>query len=241
MAIEKASPYVLESNTYIQGVKDCIPTLFGYMSVGLAFGIVGTASGLSVWQLALLSIFVYAGAAQFIICALIVAQAPISAIILTTFIVNLRHLLLCLTLAPQFRKHSLLKNIGIGALITDETFGVASTKAAKDHSLQDKWMNGLNITAYLCWTLVTIIGALFGQWITNPEALGLDFALAAMFVALLILQLSAVTESKFTHYLKIVLCVAILMIGLSLFIPSHIAVLLSTVIAATVGVVTEPS
>ncbi|MCM2674168.1 AzlC family ABC transporter permease [Alkalicoccobacillus plakortidis] len=241
MSMEKATVFTNVQDSYLQGIKDCIPTLFGYMSVGFAFGIVGMASGLSILEIALLSIFVYAGAAQFIICALMVAQAPISAIILTTFVVNLRHLLLCLTLAPYFKEYSLLKNIGVGALVTDETFGVATTKAVKQHYLHDRWINGLNLTAYLCWLIVTIIGAVFGKWITNPDALGLDYALAAMFVALLILQLDNVAASKVKHYLKIVLCVVVLMIVLSLFIPSHIAVLLSTVIAATVGVVTEPS
>lgn len=239
----KSSPatFAGKHGSYTEGFKDCIPTLVGYMSVGLAFGIVGTASGFSLWQLALLSLFVYAGAAQFIICALIVAGSPISAIIITTFIVNLRHLLLCLSLAPHFKSYSLLKNIGIGALITDETFGVATTKAVVNNGLNDKWMYGLNITAYLCWTLVTMIGATFGQWISNPESLGLDFALAAMFVALLVLQLNHVADSKRMHYLKIVAVVILLMIGLSFILPTHIAVLMSTMIAATIGVVTEPS
>ncbi|MDQ0205717.1 AzlC family ABC transporter permease [Alkalicoccobacillus murimartini] len=239
MELQKTDVLLNENDTYLQGFKDCVPTLFGYMSVGFAFGIVGTASNLSVWEIACLSILVYAGSAQFIICALMVAQAPIAAIILTTFVVNLRHLLLCLTIAPYFKQYSLLKNIGIGALVTDETFGVATTKASKQLYLHDKWMNGLNITAYLCWIAVTILGAVLGQWISNPEALGLDYALAAMFVALLILQLENVLQSKIKHYLLVMTYVILLMVGLSMIMPSHIAVLLSTVIAATIGVVTD--
>lgn len=96
--------------TFLQGVKDCLPTLLGYISIGIAFGVVGVASNLSIFEVALLSIFVYAGSAQFIICALLVVNTPLAAIILTTFIVNLRHLLLCLTLAPYFTKYSTLKN-----------------------------------------------------------------------------------------------------------------------------------
>lgn len=85
---------------FLEGIKDCVPTLLGYMSIGFAFGIVGISSQLSIWEIALLSIFIYAGASQFIICALLVTGSPLSAIIFTTFIVNLRHLLLSLTLAP---------------------------------------------------------------------------------------------------------------------------------------------
>lgn len=110
------------NDTFLQGVRDCVPTLLGYMSIGFAFGIVGVASHLSILEICLLSLCVYAGAAQFIICSLLVSGSPISAIILTTFIVNLRHLLLSLTIAPYFTKYSLLKNIGFGALLTDEIF-----------------------------------------------------------------------------------------------------------------------
>ncbi|MEH7309387.1 AzlC family ABC transporter permease, partial [Neobacillus drentensis] len=110
-------------STFSQGVKDCIPTLIGYISIGIAAGIVGSSSNLSIVEITLLSALVYAGASQFIICALLVSGSPISAIIFTTFIVNFRNFLLSMTLAPHFSKYSLMKNIGIGALVTDESFG----------------------------------------------------------------------------------------------------------------------
>lgn len=231
----------LEENvpTFLQGIKDCLPTLLGYISIGLACGIVGVASNLSVLEVGLLSIFVYAGAAQFIFCALLVAGSPASAIILTTFIVNVRHLLLCMTLAPQFSKYSMIKNIGIGALVTDETFGVASNKMIKGEALSDKWMNGLNITAYLSWIASCVIGALFGGLITDPKVFGLDFALTAMFLALLVLQLQAIKKPKLKFYLSLILYMVIAMLLLSIFVPSHIAVILSTVIVATIGVVMD--
>lgn len=178
-------------------------------------------------------------AAQFIICSLLVSGSPISAIILTTFIVNLRHLLLSLTIAPYFTKYSLAKNIGFGALLTDESFGVAVNKAAQNGRLYDKWMNGLNITAYMCWVISCVMGGLLGQWISDPYALGLDFALPAMFAALLVLQLQSSASEKLKHSLSLILYMIIFMVLLSYFVPSHIAVIVSTVIVATIGVVTD--
>lgn len=227
------------SPTFAQGVKDCVPTLLGYISIGIACGVVGVASHLSIIEVGLLAALVYAGASQFIICALLVANSPISAIILTTFIVNLRNFLLSATLAPHFTKYSLLKNLGIGLLVTDESFGVASSRIVKGEPLNDKWMNGLNVTAYICWIISCIVGALFGNWISNPEALGLDFALIAMFLALLILQLQNVVSSKLKHYLSLIVYMTIAMIALSFFMPSHVAVIIATVIVATIGVVTD--
>ncbi|WP_307406760.1 AzlC family ABC transporter permease [Neobacillus ginsengisoli] len=227
------------SPTFVQGMKDCIPTLLGYISIGLAAGIVGVSSHLSIIEITLLSTLVYAGSAQFIICALLAVNSSISAIIVTTFIVNLRNFLLSATLAPHFTKYSLVKNVGIGLLVTDESFGVASNKIIKGEQINDRWMNGLNITAYICWIISCVIGAVFGNWISNPEMFGLDFALIAMFLALLILQLESIISSKLKHYLCLIIYMITAMITLSFFIPSHLAVIIATIIVATIGVVTE--
>jgi predicted branched-subunit amino acid permease len=68
-----------EHITFKQGVKECVPTLLGYAGVGLSFGIVAVASGFNLLEIILLCLLVYAGAAQFIICALVIAGTPISA------------------------------------------------------------------------------------------------------------------------------------------------------------------
>ncbi len=227
------------NDSFIQGVKDCIPTLLGYISIGLAFGVVGSASGLSVLEIALLTILIYAGSAQFIFCALLLTNSPASAIIVTIFVVNLRHLLMSLTIAPHFTRYSMLRNVGFGTLLTDETFGVAVTKQMQTGKLYGKWMDGLNITAYLFWILSCVAGAFLGKWVANPEKWGLDFALIAMFVALLVLQLSSVGKNKIMHYLMLIGYMIVIMYGLSYFVPSHVAVLLATVIVATIGVVTD--
>jgi len=236
-----ANQITFEKNlpTFSQGVKDCVPTLIGYISIGIAMGIVGAASNLSILEVALLSILVYAGAAQFIICALLVSGSPFSVIVFTTFIVNLRHFLLCMTLAPSFKNYSLLKNIGIGTLVTDESFGVAANKIAKREMINASWMNGLNLTAYIFWILSCTLGAIFGKWISNPEVLGLDFSLTAMFLALLVLQLESMERGKLKFYLSLIAYVILSMLILCMFVPSYIAILLSTIIVATIGVVKD--
>ncbi|MGW9100427.1 AzlC family ABC transporter permease [Priestia megaterium] len=228
-----------DKNDFWQGVKDCIPTLLGYTSIGFAAGIVGISTNLSVLEITLFAALLYAGAAQFIIYALLATNSPMSAIIVTTFIVNLRNFLLSMTIAPYFTQYSLLKNIGIGTLVTDESFGVAVNKISKGEKLNDRWMNGLNITAYLSWILACVMGALLGKWISNPEAFGLDFSLTAMFVALLVLQLQSVKDKKQKLYLSLVLYMVVAMVLLSFFVPSHVAVIVATVIVASIGVVKD--
>lgn len=225
--------------TFLQGMKDCVPTLLGYISIGMAAGIVGVSSNLSIVEIALLSALVYAGASQFIICALVVTGSPFSIIILTAFIVNLRHLLLSITLAPNFTNDSLLKNIGIGALVTDESFGVAVNKVLKGEKISARWMNGLNVTAYVSWILSCVMGATFGKWIPNPKVFGLDFSLTAMFIALLVLQLQSVEKMKLKLYLSLILYMIIIMFTLAMLVPSHLAVIFSTIIVATIGAVKD--
>lgn len=228
---------VTHKASFLQGVKDCIPTMLGYFSVALAFGIVGVSSGLSILEITLLSIFVYAGAAQFIICALVAIQSPISAIFLTVFFVNSRMFLQSLALVPAFKSNSFWSNIGIGTLVTDESFGVAITKYAKEKSLNSTWMHGLNISAYLLWILTSILGGLVGNLIPKPEAFGLDYALTAMFIFLLVAQFETIHKSKITVYIYLIVLTIVSMMFLTLFMPTYLSIIIATIIASVVGVV----
>ncbi|QJC50735.1 AzlC family ABC transporter permease [Paenibacillus albicereus] len=227
------------SDSFLQGVRDCLPTLLGYLGIGFAFGIVAVGSGLSVLEAGLLAVFVYAGAAQFVMVGLLAAGAPLSAVILTTFIVNLRHLLMSLAIAPHLTRYPLLRTLGFGALLTDETFGVATVRLGATGRLSGAWMDGLNVTAYLCWIAACVLGAAGGRWIEHPEALGLDFALPAMFAALLVLQLQQAPRGKLRHRLLLLGCVAAVMAACLPVMPSHLAVLVSTVLAAALGAATD--
>ena len=180
--------------TFKQGVKECIPTLLGYAGVGLSFGIVAASQNFSVLEIILLCLIIYAGAAQFIICTLVIAGTPISAIVLTTLIVNSRMFLLSMTLTPNYKQYGFWNRVGLGTLLTDETFGVAITPYVKGEKINDRWLHGLNITAYLFWTVSCVLGAIFGEYISNPDALGLDFAITAMFIFLCISQFEGIKK-----------------------------------------------
>ena len=127
--------------------------MLGYLSIGFAAGVVEKTAGLSIVEIALISLLLYAGSGQFIAAGMIAAAHPISAIVFTIFFVNSRHLLLSAALAPYFQNQTTKQNIITGALLTDETFGVAITNALNKKHLNYKWMLGLNLTAYLNWAL----------------------------------------------------------------------------------------
>jgi len=144
-------------------------------------------------------------------------------------------LLLCGSLAPSFRKYSMAKNIGLGLLITDETFGVAMNKIMAKIPINDRWMLGVNLASYSSWVAGCVLGSVLGQWIPDPQALGLDFALLAMFSALLMSQLQFHKGKKLENYLILVLIVVMCVFVFSYFFAVYVAVLLSTIVGATLG------
>jgi 4-azaleucine resistance transporter AzlC len=226
-----------QEDSFWQGVKDCVPTLLGYLSIGLAAGVVGNTSGLSLTEIALMSALLYAGSGQFIAAGMIAASSSISAIIFTIFFINLRHLLLSAAIAPHFRGQSLRNNLLIGSQLTDETFGVAMNQVSHGKRIGYRWMLGLNITAYLNWLLATVAGGLLGKWIPHPEAYGLDFALPAMFIGLLVLQMNS--SGKILIQIIVALSSVLIVIGASYLIPGSMGIIVAAVLSATLGVVFE--
>jgi len=233
----KAEAALGGEDTFLQGVKDCIPTLLGYLSIGFAAGVVEKTAGLSVAEIALMSLCLYAGSAQFIAAGMMAANGSASAIIITIFFVNLRHILLSAALSPYFRHLPGVRNMLIGALLTDETFGVAINEAARQKRISERWMHGLNITAYSNWFLANIAGAFFGQWIADPEKFGLDFALPAMFSGLLVL--SMVSRKKWVLDSVVAVSAVVITVGVSIAFGANIGVIAATVMAATIGMVVE--
>jgi 4-azaleucine resistance transporter AzlC len=99
-----------QGGAFLAGVRDCLPVVLGYVAIGLAFGVVARTAGLSVLEVTLMSLILYAGSAQFITVGLIAAGAPALATVLTVALVNIRHLLYSAALAPHLRRASPWKN-----------------------------------------------------------------------------------------------------------------------------------
>lgn len=218
--------------------KDTLPTVFGYIGIGIAFGIVAKASGMSPLLVFLMSVITYAGSAQFVAVSMLAAHSPILSIVFAIFLVNSRMILMSTTVARYFNKSSMLKNVIIGSLLTDETFALSMNKRNyTDNQLGFAWMNTANLIAYGTWIISSVVGAVLGNLITNPDKFGLDFALIAMFMGLLYLQvISDKSLSRLLQLIVIVLTCALVYLGL-IFIPSNILILVVTLVGCTLGMV----
>jgi len=185
-----------------------------------------------------MSLIVYAGSAQFILVSLLAIGTPIISIVLSVFLVNSRMILMSMTTANFFKKNSLFENILIGSLITDESFALSMNKLNfTDGKLSFKWFNTVNLMAYSVWAISTMVGAMLGKVISDPEKLGLDFALVAMFIGLLYLQM--INDKSIP--LKVQLIVVGVMLPLVyfglIFVSSDLLILLVTLIGCGLGVI----
>jgi len=173
---------------FLQGARDMLPMLLGAIPFGVIFGSLAGAAGLGPWEIMGMSLLVFAGSAQFIAISLLGGGATLAVIWLTTLVVNLRHALYSATLQPFVRHLPKRWRMPLAFWLTDEAFAVVQHRyAASDDSPHKHWyFLGAALAMYGNWQLCTLIGLLFGQAVPNIGAWGLDFAMLATFIGIVV-------------------------------------------------------
>ena len=229
----------MRGQTFKQGAQAAVPTALGYIGIGLACGIMA-APYMNPLEMGLMSVLVYAGSAQFAMIGLFAQQAPVLAIALTVFLINIRNLLLGLHASTLFRKSSLTQNIVIGSFLTDESYGVLMGERAHTEEIAARWMMGNNFMSYTSWILGTILGTALGALLPNPESFGLDFALVAMFIGIFSSQFTIMLRRVKIKKLFLVLgVVGIAYLLLTMLLQNSLAVLFATLLGCMMGVILD--
>jgi 4-azaleucine resistance transporter AzlC len=169
-------------------VRDTLPLLLGAFPFGLIYGAVAVTSGLSPTAATAMSALVFAGSSQFIAVGLVAAQTPVAIIILTTLIVNLRHMLYSATLLPYLKHLSQKWRIPLAFWLTDETFAVTVHRFQQpDASAAKHWYQlGSSVAMYLNWQLWCGCGLMLGKRIPDASGWGLDVAMPITFIGMII-------------------------------------------------------
>ncbi|MFC0573249.1 AzlC family ABC transporter permease [Paraburkholderia solisilvae] len=167
--------------------------LIGAAPFGVIFGTLVASGPLHLWHGQLMSLIVFAGSAQFIALGLIAGHASYAVIWATTFVVNLRHVLYSATLAPYVAHLPARWRWALGGLLTDEVFAVAWAhyRLQPPGAVGPYYFLGSGLSMYLNWQLWTLAGLLFGAAFPGLQSLGLDFAMVATFIAIVVPQLVA--------------------------------------------------
>ncbi len=216
------------------GTRDILPLIVGAITFGIIFGTLAQSSGLSFAGAMAMSAFVFAGSAQFIALGLIATATAVPLIILTTFVVNLRHLLYSLSLLPHVKNLSPIWKLGIAFWLTDEAFAVAINRYNRsDNSPYKHWHYlGAALFMYLNWQLCTLIGLIFGQLIPDAVGWGLDFAMVVTFIGILIPYIT-------NQPMLVTVIVSGFVCVFAYNLPHKLGLILATIAGIAAGIITE--
>ncbi len=173
----------VKGHTQVSVLGASIPIAMGYIPLGAVFGFLFVQAGGPAWLAVTSSVLIFAGAAQFMMVPMLAAGLPISAIVLATLILNLRHIFYGLSLLQNMPASWWQRCYSIFAL-TDETYSVLT---AMEPARRTRLMALVSLLNHSWWVLGTILGVVLGAQVQIGFQ-GLDFVLAALFAVLAVEQ-----------------------------------------------------
>jgi len=168
----------------VKGTLAMLPLSIAIIPWGILAGSLAVEAGLLGFQAQAVSLFIFAGSVQLVGMALIKAGASLSLLLLTTLFLTSRHLLYSASMRKHIAQLSLPKRLILGFLLTDELFAVVAH--TKPNAFHFYYAFGAGFSFYLTWQLATLTGIYLGQSIPNLDQYGLDFAVVATFIAIVV-------------------------------------------------------
>jgi len=170
----------------IKGVLAMLPLNLAVLPWGILCGSLAIQRGFSVTEAIMMPLLVFAGAVQLVVIELINDNAPLATILFTAFIISSRHFLYGLALRDKLKNLPFKWRGSLGFLLTDELFALSGTANAYQGKFKLIYALAAGGSFYLCWLLWNIIGIIAGSYLPDLTSLGLDFAIAVTFIALVV-------------------------------------------------------
>lgn len=225
----------MQSKDFFIGARKTIPLMIGVIPFGLAYGIMASQAGLTVAEIVFMSIVVFAGSAQFMVVGMISQGVGFAFIVFSTILINLRHLLMGLSLSPYLNKlkSSWLYTLAFG--MVDESYATTINHYQNSGSSEGNpyFMLGSGAGMYLFWIGSSLIGGVLGHSIKDPLSWGLDFAMPATFLSILIPQITSI------RMFAVMLISGTCTIIAYLYIPGKWYIIIATAAATTAGTIME--
>ncbi|MYL18347.1 branched-chain amino acid ABC transporter permease [Halobacillus litoralis] len=170
-----------------KGIAAGFPIMLGYLPVALTYGVLAGQSGMSNLELTLMSVLVFAGAAQFLAVGMVAAGTGFIEIITATFVLNFRHFVMGLSFVNRLKTIALRAKLPLTLGLTDETFTVSALyKKEASEPYGAYFYASLMLTAYVSWVGGSFMGGVLGDVIPAKLSDSMGVALYAMFIGLLI-------------------------------------------------------
>ncbi len=172
------------TRVFLRGVILTLPLSIAVIPWGILAGSLAVEAGLIDFQAQAVSAIIFAGSVQLVGMGLIKAGASLTTLLLTTLFLTSRHLLYSATMRSRISHMPIHRRLLLGFLLTDELFAVCSHQTRKEFNF---WFAfGAGFSFYLIWQMATLGGILLGKSIPNLDQYGLDFAVAATFIAIVL-------------------------------------------------------
>lgn len=214
---------------FVRGLRAGVPVVLGYIPVGIAYALMARQAGFSAAETCAMSFFVYAGASQMMAAGMYAQGAGVLAIVLATFILNLRHFIMSTCVANRMGPGETRKKLLAAFGVTDETFAVFTTGPRENATVP--CFLGLALSSWASWNVGTLAGALISDILPPIVTASLAVSLYAMFIAILIPGLSGNWRLG-----ALVMLTAVCNTVLTRVMPSSWALIVSTLVCAFAGV-----
>ncbi len=235
---EEKMTEINKKEEFTKGFKMGIPIALGYLSVAFTFGIMAASGGMSPWLAIFESFSNLTSSGQFAGTKLILASGSILEIALTVFVINIRYILMSISLSQKFDKSvGTRQRIIIGYGVTDEVFALASVQEKK---LTAPFMYGLILSPVLGWTSGTAFGAFASDFMSKSLSLAMGIAIYAMFIAVIVPDMKKSRAVIFTVLLAIMIMTALSYISIFSFISDGFKVIITTLLASGIAAALFP-
>jgi 4-azaleucine resistance transporter AzlC len=174
----------MNRSDFYAGTRDIAPMIIAYAPIALLWGTVAASQGFSPLQALIMSAWLYSGAAQFVSLDLMKAGVPVTLVVFAIVTVSLRHVLMSASISRHLKGFSKAKASLLLFWLTDEAWALMERRAL-DRPLSPSYFAGVAIPLWPTWFCFSTLGAWLGTAVGDTTRYALDFAFAAMFIAVL--------------------------------------------------------
>jgi len=169
----------------VRGVRKSLPLAVAVAAFGMSFGVLATSTGFGTWPAIAMSVFTFTGASQFAAVSILDSGGGVTAAIIAAVLLASRYIPIGLSVAPVITGR-LPSRFFQSLLVLDESWAIAHQGGGRyDRDM----LLGAGGFLGLAWVSGTVVGVVGGDFLGDPEQLGLDAAFPALFMALLVSQI----------------------------------------------------
>jgi len=224
-----------DAHQFRLGLKKTLPVVLGVIPFGLAYGVLAVQGGLTIGETMLMSLVVFAGASQFMAAGMFASGVGGLTIVVSTFLINVRHLVMGLSLSPYLSETTPWWQRMLAFGMVDESYLTTITHYREQGEPQGNphFMLASGLLMYVTWAVASLIGAVAGDSVSDPLKWGLDFAMPATFLTMLLPQVVS------RRLLAVVAAAALAAVTCFVLIPGKWYIIIAVAVGTITGVVLE--